>query len=217
MAGAREQGNPGDRPGRVKIVDKFHELIVNNAPETAPKEFVENLHDLLADYPWLLNTEWQVLAEEKSITKQLREWGYDDDPDGRDTGRYDFLALEGAGVHKVIDIKRPGITVTLEELQRLIRYRDNLRRAHADVDAVLVSGGSYEFDPEEYPKVTFLNWPDLHPAVRRQYEHYIGVLEGDASGTSFASKQREITTTRSVLTDGAYRGKRRADGLGEHP
>jgi hypothetical protein len=203
--------------GRVKIVDKFHELIVNNAPETAPKEFVENLHDLLADYPWLLNTEWQVLAEEKSITKQLREWGYKDDPDNRDTGRYDFLALEGAGLHKVIDIKRPGITVSLEEVQRLIRYRNNLQKAHGRMDAVLVSGGSYDFDPDDFPKVTFLEWADLHPAVRRQYAHYIDVLEGEASGNGFASKKKELTTTRAVLQDGAYRGKRRAEGLGEHP
>ena len=51
-------------------------------------------------------------------------------------------------------------------------------RAHANVDAVLVSGESYDFDPADYPKVTFLTWANLHPAVRHQYEHYIDVTSG---------------------------------------
>lgn len=203
--------------GRLQIVEKFHQMIVNDAPETAPAKFVENLHDLLADYPWLLRTEWQVLDEEKSITKQLREWGYDDDPDGRDAGRYDFLGLAGDGVLKVVDIKRPGISVTLDELHRLVRYRSNLLKGAENVDAVLVSGGSYEFDPAEYGAVEFLTWSELYASVRRQYEHYVGVLKSDAEDPSFAAKQREVRTTRTVLQDGAYRGERRRDGLGEQP
>jgi len=55
-----------------------------------------NIHDLLGRFPWLLNLEWQVLAEEKRITTQLREWAADEIP--ADTlERFDFLALAGAG------------------------------------------------------------------------------------------------------------------------
>jgi Histidine kinase-, DNA gyrase B-, and HSP90-like ATPase len=203
--------------GRVHIVEKFYQMIVNDAPETAPKKFMDNLHDLLADYPWLLNTEWQVMAEETSIGKQLRDWGHRDDPDGADTGRYDFLALAGDGVHKVIDIKRPRITVSLEELMRLIRYRQNLQKGSPRVDAVLVSGGAYEFDKDEYPQVEFLEWSVLHESVKRQYYHYIALLQGDVDNAGFSSKKRELGTTRSVLTSGSYRGQRRRDGLGEQP
>ena len=53
-------------------MQKFHEMIVNNAPETAHKVGDDNLHDLLAGYPWLINPEWQVLSEETAISTQLR-------------------------------------------------------------------------------------------------------------------------------------------------
>ena len=49
--------------GRLEIVDKFGELIREDAPETAPGVGGENLHDLLADYPWLIHPEWQVLVK----------------------------------------------------------------------------------------------------------------------------------------------------------
>ena len=48
-------------------------MLVNDAPETAPRKGTENLHDLIADYPWILNPEWQVLYEEKRIGSYNRE------------------------------------------------------------------------------------------------------------------------------------------------
>ena len=93
--------------GRLQIIEKFHSMLVNDAPETAPRKGMENLHDLIADYPWLLDPQWQVLSEEKGITTQLREWGDDDiEPDDRE--RYDFLALTGPRQLVVIEIKRSG-------------------------------------------------------------------------------------------------------------
>lgn len=126
--------------GRIQISDKFHSMLVNDAPETAPKKGMENLHDLIADYPWLLNPEWQVLYEERSITRQLREWGTEDiKPDERE--RYDFLALRGTRELLVIEIKRSGHSATLEDLQRLQRYRENLRRGtDSKVSMVFVRG-----------------------------------------------------------------------------
>ena len=64
--------------GRLGITEKFHSMIVNNAAEIAGSKGDDNMHDLLAGHPWLLNPEWQILAEEKSISKQLREWNAED-------------------------------------------------------------------------------------------------------------------------------------------
>jgi hypothetical protein len=63
-----------------------------------------------------LNPEWQVLYEEKSVTKQLRDWGYQDESDDAKRERFDFLALTGNGQLVVIEIKRPGHPVTFEKL-----------------------------------------------------------------------------------------------------
>src|SRR5699024_10921178 len=91
--------------GRIEIVNKFFAMIVNNTAETAHKAGQDNMHDLVARYPWLLNPDWQVLSEETSISKQLRNWGAADAPK-RDDTRYDFLALSGEGRTVVIEIKR---------------------------------------------------------------------------------------------------------------
>jgi len=47
-------------------------MIVNNAPETKSKNVSDNMHDLIAGSPWLLNPEWQVLSEEKTISSSWR-------------------------------------------------------------------------------------------------------------------------------------------------
>ena len=79
--------------GRLEIIDKFQVMLVNDVRETAHEIGDDNMHDLLGRFPWLLNPEWQVLAEEQSLTKQLQEWGTKDI--GKDDrSRYDFLALE---------------------------------------------------------------------------------------------------------------------------
>ena len=109
--------------GRLDIVDKFHKMIQTDTPETAAKIGMDNLHDLLARFPWLLNPEWQVLAEEKSLTKQLREWNEEDISDEDARMRYDFLALTGEGKYVVIEIKRPGHALELDDLSRLDKYR----------------------------------------------------------------------------------------------
>ena len=114
--------------GRIDIIHKFHSMIVNDAPETASSKSPDNLHDLVARYPWLLNPDWQVLAEEKTISRQLREWYEEDVP--QDTPgaklRYDFLALTDDSVIVIIDIKRSGHSLEFDELARLEKYKQLL-------------------------------------------------------------------------------------------
>lgn len=128
--------------GRLGIIDKFHKMIINNAPETAPLKGADNMHDLLAEYPWLLNPEWQVLAEEKTISKQLKEWNAEYLDDSDKESRYDFLALGYDKNLVIIEIKRSGHPVELDELQRLVEYKVRLSKAHT-VAMVLISGGGF--------------------------------------------------------------------------
>ena len=204
--------------GRLQIIDKFHSMLVNDAPETAPKKGMENLHDLIADYPWLLNPEWQVLAEEKEITSQLREWG-DNDIDPGDRQRYDFLALKGSGALLVIEIKRTGHAVVLEDLQRLQQYREKLRRGSGrDMNMVLISGLQWATNKEDWeniPALALLEWGAVHDSTRRFYQQYRAVLEADVANRDFSKMEREVARTRNVIADGAYRGEQlRREGLG---
>lgn len=207
--------------GRLDIIDKFHAMIVNNAPETAHAVGQENLHDLIADYPWLINPDWQVLSEEKRLTTQLREWGREDLVDPEDRSRYDFLALEGEGMLVVIEIKRAGHPVTIDDLYQLERYTGKLGATHPTIRMAFISGDTYALLPStrkswaDREDGDLLTWGELHTRVRTYYEHYRAVLEGDTASRHFANKQSEVARTRSVLQQGAYRGPaRRAQGIG---
>jgi len=207
--------------GRLDIIDKFHVMIVNNAPETAHSVGQENLHDLIADYPWLLNPDWQVLSEEKRLTTQLRDWGREDLADPTDRSRYDFLALEGEGQLVVVEIKRAGHPVDIDDLYQLERYTTKLGASQPSIRMAFISGDTYAVPArvlkswEDREDGDLLTWAELQTRVRGYYEHYRAVLEGDTASRHFANKQSEVARTRSVLQQGAYRGSaRRAEGLG---
>ena len=205
--------------GRLQIIDKFHSMLVNNAPETAPQKGMDNLHDLIADYPWLLNTEWQVLYEEKRITTQLREWGNADIADPDDRQRYDFLALEETTSLLVIEIKRADRAVVLNDLQRLQTYAEKLQAGtDSRVSMVLVSGPKWATNRDRWasmPDLELLEWGSIQESTKSFYSQYRAVLEADVEHRDFDEMKREIARTRSVISDGAYRGEQiRMEGLG---
>ncbi len=209
--------------GRLQIVEKFHAMIVSNAPETAPRQGRDNIHDLIARYPWLLNPDWQVLAEERRISTQLKEWAVEDVTDGDEALRYDFLALADERRILVIDIKRPGHAVELNELQRLETYKERLSAAeNRDLSMVLVYRGNLNVSQgvqrswEERSDALMLEWSQVHERARQHYEHYRAILESDISAPDFARGGQEVQQTRRVLTSGtAYRSpEERRQGLG---
>jgi len=201
--------------GRLSIIKKLEQMIVHNAPETASSKTHDNLHDLLAEYPWLFNPEWQVFAEEKSIGKQLREWGVRDCPDDMKDKRVDFLAFaKDTDELIIIELKRPGHAVEFNEVQRLDLYQVELMRSRPNCRRVLVYGGAVNI-PEEKWKVLKeaqdfepLEWSAMFARASSFYAHYEAVLEGDVGATGFASKKTEVTRTREILDTGSsYRSK----------
>ena len=209
--------------GRLEIVDKFHGMIVNNEPETAPRRGADNVHDLLAGYPWLLNPEWQVLAEERTISRQLREWMCEEIEDEDHRLRYDFMALGDDGRLVVIEIKRSGHPVELQELQRLEEYKERLSKAHErNLSMVMVCGGSFTVSEAHLKTWTdrsdgeILHWNRVFERAKAYYEHYRAILERHIDDPSFTRKAKEVLQTRRVLEGRtAYRGPHvRAQGLG---
>lgn len=209
--------------GRIEIIEKFHGMIVNNVPETASSKNRNNMHDLLAGYPWLLNAEWQVLSEEKKISTQLREWHFEDVTDEDERLRYDFLALSDDRRLVVIEIKRADHAVRLDELQRLEKYREKLALAkNQDLYMLLICGGNFKISSQQLaiwqnrPDGEILTWGDVYERTNRYYKHYKAVLEGDIKHVDFFRKEQEIAQTREVLQSGTVHRnpETRKQGLG---
>ncbi|SRR5579883_3329095 len=208
--------------GRLEIIDIFGKMIVNNAPETAPQVDADNMHDLLAGYPWLLNPDWQVLAEERALSTQLREWHSDDVQDEDSRLRYDFLALGDNHKLVIIEIKRSGHSVEYDELARLEKYKERLYRSRPDIHMVMICGGTIDISPglrdawEKRSDGDIFSWNTIYERTRRYYEHYRAVLEGETEHRDFGDKEREVRRTQEVILRGTvYRGEAaRAEGIG---
>lgn len=208
--------------GRLEIVDKFFTLLVNDAPETAHRTGDENIHDLLASFPWLIDPEWQVLAEEKTISKQLKEWNVEDV--GDDATRYDFLALRGDGRTVVVEIKRSGHAATFEDLQQLARYLNKLSLGVKNIEGAFITAENYairDVELESYkrrPDFHLMTWSELHERAKRYYEEYRSTLEGDLAADSAARRAEEVVRTRRILEFGSHRGPEiRAQGIPGSP
>lgn len=209
--------------GRLEIIDKFDSMILKRDSETANPIGTDNFHDLLGSYPWLINPEWQVYAEEKRITTQLREWGASESTISKeDKTRFDFLGLQNSNQYIIIEIKRPGYGVTYEEVTRMDSYREKLSGSRDIVKTVLIYGGSFVASDkfkksiEEREDFELLTWQQLVERSRKYYEHYRAVLEGDIGSANFTLKETEVMNTRKVIDTGTvYRTpSERKKGLG---
>jgi len=196
--------------GRLSIIDKLEHMIVTNAPETASSKTYDNLHDLLAEYPWLFNPEWQVFTEEKSMSKQLQSWGQKDCPEDMKKKRVDFLAFSRAENDLiVIELKRPGHSVELDEVQRLERYQVTLMKSRPNCRRVLVYGGTVNIPPKKWSKMMSaedfegMTWSSMFARAKRFYSHYEAVLDGDVRREGFHSKKIEVARTRQILSSGS--------------
>jgi hypothetical protein len=190
--------------GRLGIIEKFGSMLSNDAPETASQLSPENMHDLLAGYPWLLNPEWQILTEEKGITGQLRQWGARD-YGNEYKGRYDFLGLSSEAQLVVIEIKRPDHAATITELNRLVEYADKLSVGRENIYMVFICGREPKIRKEELENWEdradgeIRYWRDLFAQTRRTYSHYRAVLEGVVAHKDFTAAEHEVARTRRVI------------------
>jgi hypothetical protein len=208
--------------GRLGIISKFEYLVLHNTAETAHKKGADNLHDLIGRFPWLLDPKWQLLDEEKTITKQINEWANAGvsrakgvKQDVAYAGRYDFLALSNESDIVIIEIKRSGHPLDLAEYQRVHDYISRLRLAHDKAIAgVILYGGKTNMDAKTFDEckkndaIRFIEWSKVCENTRKIYKNYKEVLERDVTSSSFDAVKREVSQTRAVLASGsAYRDK----------
>jgi len=210
--------------GRLRVIDKFFNMIINQAPETANRTLgTDNFHDLIAGFPWLLNPEWQVFIEERSISNVLKILGGEDFKDEMSQKRIDFLALQGNDTVAVIEIKSIIDVLTLDEFRRLEDYKIKISSGTTkNVVGVLLFGGKYSLDKNSWDRYKnsedfiILEWRSVFDKNKKYYEHYRAVLENHITDPNFTLKMKEVQNLRNfVNTDSIYRTPEdRKKGLG---
>lgn len=101
--------------GRIATIAKLQTLIDEDALE------VPTLHNFLKEFPWVLDPRWNLIADEETYSKLLREKYPEADIPEQDR-RIDFLCVRESEQLVVVEIKRPGTRAGLKELNQIEEY-----------------------------------------------------------------------------------------------
>jgi hypothetical protein len=209
--------------GRITVIDKFQGMVLNRANETANPINTDNFHDLIAGFPWLLNPEWQVYIEEKSISTILKQMGFENFKEQMSNKRIDFLAMGGENTIAIIEIKSVDDVLPLEELRRLEDYKIALEATETKKwICVLIFGGKHSIPADTWSAYNkredflIVEWKDIFSRNKKYYEHYRAVLQNHLTHPNFKLKEDEIKYTRNIVEAGTvYRNpEMRRVGLG---
>ena len=109
---------------RIRIIEKLEKMIDKGVREKP------DMQNYLKEYPWLINPAYTGLSHERRLdTILLQKFNVKTKSRGKNK-RVDFFCLGDSGTAHVVEIKRPGNTVSYEDIQQLVKYVDFLRREH---------------------------------------------------------------------------------------
>lgn len=96
--------------GRIATIGKLQKLIETNALE------VPTLHNFLREFPWVIDPRWDLVADEISYTRLLREHFPQNSDVPEKNRRIDFLCVSERTNLVVVEIKRPKSNASVEDL-----------------------------------------------------------------------------------------------------
>lgn len=101
--------------GRLAAISQLETYIQNNARE------VPEIHNFLAQYPWILDPSWTIASEEAYYSKLLRDQ-FPDEQLNEKNRRIDFVCLGAGDTLHIVELKRPKYKIDVEALAQLEDY-----------------------------------------------------------------------------------------------
>ena len=112
--------------GRITTIEKLQNLIERNALE------VPTLHNFLKEFPWVIDPRWTLVDDEVRYSDILREQFPEPADLPEKDRRIDFLCVRESTNLVVVEIKRPNLRASMNELNQIERYvsfvRDHVAR-----------------------------------------------------------------------------------------
>lgn len=106
--------------GRIETIARFEDLIESDAREDP------DIHDILAQNPWLMDPRWDYLDDEIYFSRLLKDRWPNEELD-EDNRRIDFICLGDSGTLRIIELKRPSVEIGRKQLRQLEDYVDFVR------------------------------------------------------------------------------------------
>ena len=116
---------------RLSVIQRLDDIKDN------PDTLEDGLQTLIEEAPWLINPEWAPVTANQSLSNLREEF---EKYYNRSTGerlqladfgdprrRPDFVLTSQQGTIQIVEIKKPDHALTNEEMDRIVRYHDNMR------------------------------------------------------------------------------------------
>lgn len=107
--------------GRIETVEKLETLIEQNALE------VPTLHRFLKEFPWVIDPRWSLVSDETTYTQLLRTQFPQPTTPPDDDRRIDFLCVSEGESLIVVEIKRPSVKASKNQLDQIEEYVNFMR------------------------------------------------------------------------------------------
>lgn len=187
--------------GRMVALVKFQEMIEKEAKE------VPDLQEHLADNPFLLDPSWDYQDERVSKSQAFDDY----EPDEEKNEEVDIIALEWGRQLLIVELKRPGRPVGMDEFSQLQGYVSDYetRKADYDYDSVrgVLIGNNFQDSAlsavANTDNIDQRSLDDIKSTAERQYGRLVKIFE---------DKAQEKDDRR--LKNGLLRFKDFADRLG---
>lgn len=105
--------------GRIKTIEQFEKYINENVSEN------KVMQKFLEEFPWILDPRMVKFDREVTYSKLLKE-KFDEAKLEESNRRLDFLCCNNSGVVHVIELKRPRIKITTQEITQAMDYESFL-------------------------------------------------------------------------------------------
>ena len=113
--------------GRLQMIKRLQKAVSKNAKERVLQKYLHN-------HLWLLDPSWergtQMPSMEERVTKAFKE--IDDkmsSDEKKEIGRADLKYCKAVGMHVIVELKRPSVSVrSTELLTQVLKYRDALEK-----------------------------------------------------------------------------------------
>lgn len=111
--------------GRIKAIEKFEEYVKGDSSE------VKVIQPFLEKFPWILDPRITTFEREIHFSRILKE-NFPDDRLDEPNRRLDFLCNKVNHELLIIELKRPSIKISLDEIRQAREYERFISKNHKD-------------------------------------------------------------------------------------
>jgi hypothetical protein len=107
--------------GRIATIERLEKYISENAKE------VPTIHSFLKEFPWVIDPRWTLVSDEIRYSDLLRKH-FPESPELPEVDRrIDFLCVKEGDTIVVVEIKRPSLKASKDELDQVESYVSFIR------------------------------------------------------------------------------------------